>query len=187
MHQTWQKQRWATKQTAWRCCYPLVLFLEAFLWCCSSDCKMVDVAWQVKSSTLSQTTKSAVFWETVLLTPPQWCFFFFFLHRGPIPNLRSQNTQCCSDITYYILLHAIQYLQMDLTIAGAWSLVWCILTMLNDTRLWPKGHVLPFRLINPTHLTCSNYNIKLSLFFREHIITLHLPISYCTLGPSLKK
>lgn len=46
--QIWQKQRWATKQTARRCCYPLVLFLEASHWCCSSDCKMVSVAWQVK-------------------------------------------------------------------------------------------------------------------------------------------
>lgn len=50
VHQIWQKHRWATKQTAWRCCYPLVLFLEASLWCCSSDCKMVSVPWQVKSS-----------------------------------------------------------------------------------------------------------------------------------------
>lgn len=77
VHQIWQKQRWATKQTAWRCCYPLVLFLEASLWCCSSDCKMVSVAWQVKSSGLSQTTESAVFWENVMLALPQRRFFFY--------------------------------------------------------------------------------------------------------------
>lgn len=78
VHQIWQKQRWVTKQTAWRCCYPLVLFLEASLWCCSSDCKMVSVAWQVKCSTPSQTTESAVFWENVILTLPQR----HFIHRG---------------------------------------------------------------------------------------------------------
>lgn len=77
VHKIWQKQRWATKQTAWRCCYPLVLFLEASLWCCSSDCKMVSVAWQVKSSALSQTTESAVFWENVMLTLPQRRFSFY--------------------------------------------------------------------------------------------------------------
>lgn len=154
VHQIWQKQRWATKQTAWRCCYPLVLFLEASLWCCSSDCKMVSVAWQVKSSGLSQTTESAVFWENVMLTVPQRRFFF--LHRGTKPDLCSHNIQCCSDITSYIPAHAKQYVQIYISITGTWSLVWCILTMLNDTRLWPRGHVQPIRLINPAHLTCSN-------------------------------